>query len=206
MDNYSKLMITSGDVYVVIKSMTGKGWPGIKESSINRIIYLSSVLYSFMFETRDNPFRNNYTFSITLSGPEDSAVEQAIINLVSNDAIEQTENGYVIANEAYISTFDALPFFEEKKNWFDDVSYIIGLYGEGKIYDFVFRDPQFQNSIKTKSIDPLNINSDNKTVEFLMTFKKEFEKQVTPEQKLTNRKYLKLYFEYIFGKILRGDR
>lgn len=199
-------MVASGDVFALIKSMNEKGWAGIKESSINRIIYLASVLYSFMFETIENPFQRNYSFSITLSGPEDSVIEQALINLKSNDAIELTENGYIITNNAYIATFDSLPSFQSKMDWIEDISYIIGLYGEGKIYDFVFRDPQYQNSVKTKSINPLNLNDDNATVEFLKTFKREFEKNVESGQKLTNRKYLKLYFEYIFGKILRGDR
>lgn len=206
MNEYNKLMITSADVFVLIKSINEKGWEGIKESSINRIIYLSSVLYAFMFEDRDNPFHENYTFSITLSGPEDSSVEQSLINLSANDAISLTENGYVISNHNYISTFENLPNFIIKKAWLEDITYIIGLYGEGKIYDFVFRDPQYQNSIKTNSITPLNIGSDNATVEFLKKFKYEFEKNVRPEQKLTNRKYLRLYFEYVFGKILRGDQ
>lgn len=206
MNEYNKLMITSGDVFVVIKGINEKGWAGIKESSINRIIYLSSVLYSFMFDAHENPFHNNYSFSITLSGPEDASIEQALINLRSNDAIALTENGYVISNHAYISTFENYPSYDEKKAWLEDICYIISLYGEGKIYDFVFRDPQYQNSIKTNSIDPLNISNDNVTVEFLNTFKREFEKNVAPEHKLSNRKYLKLYFEYVFGKILRGDR
>lgn len=198
-------MITSGDVYVVIKCMNEKGWLGIKASSINRIIYLASVLYSFMFETTDNPFQKDYSFSITLSGPEDPAIEQALINLNSNDAIKLTENGYVITNKEFISNFGGFPFFKTKSAWLDDISYIIGLYGEGKIYDFVFRDPQYQNSIKVNAIVPLNLKKDNATVEFLKSFKDEFEKHVYPDQKLPNRKYLKLYFEYVFGKILRGD-
>lgn len=206
MHEYDKIMIASGDVFVVIKSMAEKGWFGIKESSINRIIYLASVLYSFMFGDTSNPFQSDYCFSITLSGPEDSVIEQAIINLCSNEAIDLKETGYVIINEAYISNFNVLPFFEAKMRWIEDISFIIGLYGEGKIYDFVFRDPQYQNSIKTNSIDPLNLNNDNATVEFLNTFKREFERIAKPDQRLSNRKYLKLYFEYVFGKILRGDR
>ena len=49
MNEYNKLMITSGDVFVVIKGINEKGWAGIKESSINRIIYLCSMLMRTRF-------------------------------------------------------------------------------------------------------------------------------------------------------------
>lgn len=205
MNSYNKLMFVSGDVYTVILSMMQKGWHGIKESSINRIIYLASVLFSFMFEDESNPFHEHYNFSITLSGPEDPLISSALINLQSNEAVNLGENGYIIMNYDYNVKFTGYSYYELKRKWIDDISYIIGLYGEGKIYDFVFRDPQYQNSVKTNTLVPLNLQKDNVTVKFLNSFKEEFENQVNINQKLSNRKYLELYFEYIFGKILRGD-
>lgn len=205
MNNYDKIMFVSGDVYTVIISMMQKGWLGIKESSINRIIYLASVLFSFMFDDERNPFQEHYNFSITLSGPEDPTISAALTHLQSNEVVNIGDNGYFIANFNYKENFTGYSYYELKRKWIDDISYIIGLYGEGKIYDFVFRDPQYQNGVKTNTLVPLNLQKDNATVKFLNSFKEDFEKQVSINQKLTNRKYLELYFEYVFGKILRGD-
>ena len=53
----------------------------------------------------------------------------------------------------------------------------------------------------------LNIGEDNTTVKFLNSFKMAFEEKLyNKEDALDNRKYLELYFEYIFGKILRGEK
>ena len=47
MNNYDVMMMKSEDIYKLMKILTNIGWKSIRETSINRIIYLSAVLYSF---------------------------------------------------------------------------------------------------------------------------------------------------------------
>ena len=48
----------------------------------------------------------------------------------------------------------------------------------------------------------LNLGKDNATVVFLNSFKEAFEEKIVDKQiTLENKKYLELYFEYVFGKI-----
>lgn len=198
-------MLKSEDIYQLISKLTSIGWKSIRESSINRIIYLSAVLYSFRYPDDNNIFENDYKFSVTLSGPEDAEVEKALINLESNEVLEHTELGYALCLEKKISLTTSQA--ERKNEWFDDIAYIIGIYGEDKIFDFIYRDPEYRESLDGNSTYNLNLGKDNATVEFLNSFKDAFEEKIVDKRiVLENKKYLELYFEYVFGKILRGER
>ena len=96
MSSYSSNMKKSEDIYQLMKKLNNIGWKTIRESSLNRIIYLAAVLYSFRYPKEENILQNEYMFSVTLSGPEDAEIENALINLESNDVIMQTEEGYQI--------------------------------------------------------------------------------------------------------------
>lgn len=207
MDKHEDLMIISGDVYLVIKNMKQVGWSSIRETSINRIIYMASVVYSFRFPQHKNIFEDNYHFNITLSGPEEAIVQNALINLESNEAILHDEDGYKLVNYTYEEKFTDIPFFEEKCSWIEDISYIIGIYGEDKIYDFIFRDPEYRVSLdfNKELCYNLDIGENNETVKFLNDFKKSFEDHLSVNIDLNNRKYLEMYFEYVFGRVLRGE-
>lgn len=205
MDNYAVKMIVSGDVYLVIKSMKQVGWGAIRETSINRILYMSAVVYSFRFPEKENMFENDYHFFITLGGPEESLVQGALINLESNEIIEHTEEGYKLVDLRERDEFFSLPRYTEKRAWIEDMAYIIGIYGEDKIYDFIFRDPEYKMSLDSNNEYNLDIGVDNETIKFLDEFKKTFEAQIDGAAQLDNRKYLELYFEYVFGRILRGE-
>lgn len=205
MNNYSEIMLKSEDIYQLISKLTSIGWKSIRESSINRIIYLSAVLYSFCYPDDNNIFEDDYKFSVTLSGPEDAEVEKALINLESNDVLEHTEFGYTLCLDKKISFSTSQA--ERKAEWFDDIAYIIGIYGEDKIFDFIYRDPEYRKSLDGNSTYNLNLGKDNATVEFLNSFKDAFEDKIVDKHiVLENKKYLELYFEYVFGKILRGER
>lgn len=205
MKSYSKIMIKSSDIYQLVEKLTEIGWKSIRESSINRIIYLSAVLYSFRYPNEINIFENDYNFSVTLSGPEDADVEKALINLESNEALVHEDLGYTLNSEKKGSY--VISKSERKEEWFDDVAYIIGLYGEDKIFDFIYRDPEYRKSLDGNSVYNLNLGKSNATVEFLNSFKESFEKMIKDKSiRLENKKYLELYFEYVFGKILRGER
>lgn len=205
MSNYSVKMIKSNDIYQLMKTLSSIGWKTIRETSINRIMYLSAVLYSFIYPNEDNMFQKDYKFTVTLSGPEDADIENALINLESNDVINETEDGYEICLETNFSF--AASQSRKKLDWFEDIAYIIGVYGEDKIYDFIFRDPEYRESLQGNSIYNLNIGEDNATVNFLNSFKLAFEEKLDNKQDaLENRKYMELYFEYVFGMILRGEK
>ena len=137
-----------------MKILTNIGWKSIRETSINRIIYLSAVLYSFRYPDESNIFKEDYMFTITLSGPEDPDIENALVNLESNDVIAQSEEGYKVSDNASFS-FKAKQDLR-KTEWFEDIAYIVGIYGEDKIYDFIFRDPEYREALQGNSISQIN--------------------------------------------------
>lgn len=206
MNNHENLMIISADVYILVKKMREIGWLHIRETSINRILYISAIFYSFKYSDIQNIFTNNYQFLITIKGPVDTTIRKALINLESNELIEQDKEGYFLKNED--DMFKSFPLNEEKSEWIETIAYLIGKYGEGKIYDFIFRDPEYNISLKKNSIKNLNIDENNNTVIFLKKFRTLFENNLDKSiiiNKIDNKKYLELYLEYVFGKILRGE-
>lgn len=204
MDRYLGIIVKSKDIYCLLCELKELGWESLRETSINRLVYLSSVLYSFINNESENVFAKNYQFTITLSGPEDAEIENALINLESNSLVQHTDKGYMIIENA--NSLIINDEYEKKKAWFKDVAYIISIYGEDKIYDFIFRDPEYRESLLGNSVYNLNIDKNNATVNFLNRFKYEFEKVLNDKSDaLDNRKYMELYFEYVFGMILRGE-
>ena len=75
MSNYSNIMGKSKDIYLLMRVLAKVGWKTVRETSLNRILYLSAVVYSFRYPDDNNIFQNNYRFTVTLSGPEDSDVD-----------------------------------------------------------------------------------------------------------------------------------
>ena len=204
MDRYVGIIVKSKDIYCLLSELKELGWESLRETSVNRLIYLSSVLYSFINNESENIFAKSYQFTITLSGPEDAEIENALINLESNDLVQHTDKGYAVTEGTNPSIIDEE--YKEKKAWFKDIAYIISIYGEDKIYDFIFRDPEYRESLLGNSIYNLNIDKNNATVKFLNSFKYEFEKVLSDKSSaFDNRKYMELYFEYVFGMILRGE-
>ena len=204
MDRYVGIIVKSKDIYCLLCELKELGWESLRETSINRLIYLSSVLYSFINNEIENIFAKSYQFTITLSGPEDAEIEKALIHLESNGLVKHTDKGYAVIEGTNPLIIDEE--YEEKKAWFKDIAYIISIYGEDKIYDFIFRDPEYRESLLGNSVYNLNIDKNNATVKFLNKFKFEFEKVLNDKSvALDNRKYMELYFEYVFGMILRGE-
>ena len=204
MARYDEIILKSEDILLLLTKLENIGWKYVRESSINRILYLSAVLYSFRYTEKDNIFKDDYNFTRTLSGPEDADIDNAVTNLKANELLIHSEEGYGLS---HINHTISSENYELKDSWFDDISFILGVYGEDKIFDFIFRDPEYKNSLESNSVYTLNIGSDNDTVKFLNKFKDAFESKLTKEDDiLDNKDYLKLYFEYIFGKILRGEK
>ena len=78
-----------------------------------------------------------------MGGPEDAEIENALNLLENNEVIKRTDQGYELNKDAVFS-FPASQS-NRKKEWFDVIKYIIGMYSEDKIYDFIFRDPEFDS-------------------------------------------------------------
>ena len=205
MKKYDKIMIVSGDIVSCFLSGKSIGWDGISEVSLNRIIYFAAVLFKFMFSEQKNIFEEDYEFSITLRGPEAPIINNAIIHLQSNEVISKKGSEYfldVVDNDFTKN----LPYFEEKKSWIEDIVYLMGVYGEDKLYDFIFRDPEYKTNLKSKTFKLLNLGGDNYTIRYLELFKADFERTLLQQSfKLSNKQYLELYFEFVFGKILKGE-
>jgi len=205
MQKYNKILLVSGDVFSCLVCGKEIGWEGIKEISFNRIIYLSAVLYSFRFPGEKNVFEDDYEFTITLRGPEAAIISNALIHLAANEIIIKTGMEYSLSSESEAFTQN-LPYYQEKKSWIEDIIYIIGVYGEEKLYDFIFRDPEYKNNLNSKSSNPLDLSKNNYTILYLEKFKSEFEKTLSnSHSNLMNKQYLELYFEFVFSKILRGE-
>lgn len=198
-------MVASGDIVSCFLAAQSIGWEGISEISLNRIIYFAAVLFKFRFQEKKNIFEDDYEFSITLRGPETPIIKSAITHLQTNFVLSNKNNEYFLMNEEHTFTKN-LPYYEEKKMWIEDIVYLMGVYGEEKLYDFIFRDPEYKINLKSKSANSLNLSENNYTIKYLEMFKNDFEITVSQrDSKLTNKQYLELYFEYVFSKILKGE-
>ena len=57
MNNYDMMMMKSEDIFMLMRTLNNIGWKSMRETSINRIIYLSAVLYSFRYPNENNIFK-----------------------------------------------------------------------------------------------------------------------------------------------------
>ncbi|ACS98970.1 hypothetical protein [Paenibacillus sp. JDR-2] len=197
----------NGDVTSILSSGEEIGWDSISEYSIHRILYISSVLYRFRFEELSfNPFEEDYDFSVSLRGPYSDIVPYSLKYLQANKYIFINEKGEYLLSTRELPDMSLMPNYQERSSWLEAVIYILGIYGEEKIYDFVFRDPQYQDNLQRNSIKEINIKEGNKTELTLMKMKDAFEKTLGKAAlELNNKRYLDMYFEYVFSKILRGE-
>lgn len=204
----SEISPVNADILSILQIADHISWNGVRKYSIYRIIYLSSVLYTFIHtETKSNPFADDYNFFPDLRGPFSEKIKESINFLVANQYIEKFEK-----EEKYkpgknpIPNIDMLPSYGDRKEWLSAVIHILGIYGEEKIYDFVFRDPEYKTNIQEYSQKGLNLKSTNETIGWLNSFKEAFEETIGKEaEKIDNKKYLRLYFDYVFSKIIKSE-
>jgi hypothetical protein len=199
----------NGDVISILQLTSKIGWKETRELSILRIIYLSSILYGFRFPTENNPFENDYEFTVDSRGPyNDKVIDNSIVWLLSNEMIKQnTSQKTYSLTDKQIPFLEQIPNYSTKKQWIDAIVHILGIYGEDNIYDFVFRDPEYRDNIDRQSTKTLNISESNKTIETLHEFQKAFIDALGDKAKDLNPKdYLEMYFEFIFSKYLKGEK
>lgn len=202
-DNMDQYLIYT-DILAIFKSASMIQWKEVRQNSIYRILYLSSVLYSFRYPEKKNPF-SMYKFSVDPTGPYDSNISKALVFLIKDDFITRTTGEDVFGlGENSSSDVFKINIGQERSDWIKQIMYILGIYGENKIYEFIFRDPQYQTTIKSNSQQGLNTDINNETVKALKEFQEAFEETlIAPKEKLASQTYLELYFEYVFSRILK---
>ncbi|RZK27059.1 MAG: hypothetical protein EOO43_00820 [Flavobacterium sp.] len=202
----AKVAKINGDILTIVNIASELNWDPIREQSISRILYLSSVLFSFRYENKDNPFAYDYNFSVDASGPFYSLITNSIVFLETNRYITRRNRNEISIGANKGVDLSTLPNYNEKSEWLKTIFYIIGIYGESKIYEFIIRDPQYQENVHTNAIKPINIGPDNSTVITLRSFKRTFEEELGQDaSQIDDKEYLELYFEYVFSKIIKGD-
>lgn len=197
----------NGDIVSLMEAAKEVGWENIKPLSVHRIIYTASVLYSFTHEKNTNPFSEDYDFGISLRGPFSDVIQESLDFLNANDYIAEVddEESLKLGDEPALN-LEKTRNFEEKKIWIENIIYIMALYGENKIYDFVFRDPEYQDSLQRNIVTEINLDKGNKSDVSLRNLRKAFESSLGEDAgKINSKEYLNMYFKFIFSKILRGE-
>lgn len=194
------------DILSIFKLALDIQWKEVRQNSIYRILYLTSVLYSFIHPEKTNPF-DIYKFSVDITGPYDSNISNALDFLIKDNYIKRSSGDDVFklgenSNEdIFKNTIEV-----ERYEWIKKVMYILGIYGENKIYEFIFRDPQYQITIKSNTKQSINTDINNETIQILKSFQKAFEETLKEKnESLPSQTYLELYFEYVFSKILKRE-
>ncbi len=200
-----KIQSISIDICVLLKNIRKIGWKYVKRQSIHRMLYLCSVLFTFKYENEKNPF-DDYEFLINLNGPSCINIDKSLLFLETNEIVKDINDSFLLIEEN-IPDISIAPRYELKCEWIKIITYILGVYGENKIYDFIFEDPEYQYKLLSNT-NSLNIDKNNETTRNLQYFKKAFEESLSKDIDLStidNQKYLTLYFDYVFSKIIKGE-
>lgn len=175
------------------------GWDKIAGLSFHRILYLAKVLYVFRHAEEITLF-GSYHFTAVINGPYSDQVNNALAFLSSSEKLLEKEDLYTFNSDK--SLLDNFP--EQKLNWIRFVLLLLGKYGEDKIFGFIINDPAYDNAIKTNRNAELDVSAESLTVRVLNKFKSSFEETLDQGINLTDEQYIDLYFEYLFGKIIKG--
>lgn len=198
-DKTVELLRANSDVLALLKLVKEIGWNSIREQTIQRILYISKVLYGFVYPEGTHLF-DNYHFSITVSGPYSELILRSIIDLKTRESISDVDGEIELVNEIIDPEFN-----KNHEEWLKTVVYILGVYGESKIFNFTIRDPLYEEAIKTNSQEELDTSPENKTIKVLNAFKETFEETLKDTSSINKKEYLELYFEYIFSKIIKRE-
>lgn len=200
-DRTNDLLRANTDIITLIRLVSEIGWNSLREQSIHRIFYLFKVLYLFVYPNDFDGDMNIYHFSANLSGPYSELINRSIINLQTKEYLVEDSSGNII----FAQVPSDIGVNEKMISWYKTIIYIIGLYGENKVYGFTINDPLYKEAIETNSQEELNTTLENKTIKVLNSFKKAFEDSLTNVSQINKEEYLELYFEYIFSKIIKRE-
>jgi len=193
--NNKFLYDANSDILFIAHNVKHIGWVTIKEQSIQRIIYLSKVLYSFTHD--DENIFDYYHFSKTLHGPYAVIIRDSISFLKSNKFLNFIEGSIEAVKDSPI-TLDST-----KSGWLQAIILILGKYGENRIFGFTINDPLYKEAVDTNSQKELDASSpENTTIQVLNDFKIAFEETLNTTAQISKEEYLDLYFEYVFSQII----
>lgn len=195
-----ELFNSNSDILNLLNLVKSIGWNSIRHQSIQRIIYLSKVLFSFANLESKNLFQE-YHFITTISGPYSEQISNSLTFLKSNEYITEEDGEIKITDSKSIDEFIS----EDKYQWLKTIVYILGLYGENKIFGFTINDPLYKDSLQRNEPKELDATPDNITIKSLNQFKKAFEESLEDVSKIDRNEYLELYFEFIFSKIVKRE-
>jgi hypothetical protein len=199
-DKTRELFEVNSDITSLLEVANNINWNELRESSIHRILYLSSVLYGFIYT--DNKIYSNYHFSLSPKGPFSEIINRSIIDLRRREIVEEDKQGNLTIVKS-ISKIEKEFVTNEKSDWFQIIIFILGLYGEDKIFAFVIQDPQYNADFHRNSQKEIDISDQNVTVKTLRKFQNAFEETLENVSQIDKREYLELYFEYVFSKIIK---
>lgn len=196
-----KIELYSANEDIMAISYYGKeiGWDSIARLSFHRILYLAKVLYVFR-HTGEASLFDYYHFTAVINGPYSVQVSNALAFLLSSDRLLEKDDLYTFNSDKTL--LDNFP--EQKLAWIRFVLLLLGKYGEDKIFGFIINDPAYDNAVKTNRNAELVASSESLTVKVLNKFKTKFEETLDKGIALSDEQYIDLYFEYLFGKIIKG--
>lgn len=196
MSERDALMLANADIMTIIAHAKKIGWDTISYNSLQRIVYMMKVLYSFSHDN-ENVF-SLYHFSVSIFGPYSELVDKSLTFLLSSQRLLGDREGDVRLNS--MDGVDAVA--EDKIKWIDTILLILSRYGESKIFSFIVNDPQYEQSVKANINSEINTNPENDTLKVLNDFKRAFEDTLEDTSSISKEEYISLYFDYLFSQII----
>lgn len=196
MSERDALMLANADIMTIVAHAKKIGWETISYNSLQRVVYMMKVLYSFNHDD-ENVF-GLYHFNVSIFGPYSELVEKSFTFLLSSQRLIGEREGDVRLNS--LDGVDALD--DEKIKWIETVLLILSRYGESKIFSFIVNDPQYEKSVKANLNSEINTNPENDTLKVLNDFKKAFEETLEDTSSISKEEYISLYFDYLFSQII----
>lgn len=198
MDNL-KLYEANDDILRIMYHLKSIGWDCVKKQSIQRILYLTKVLYSFTH--KDKNIFEYYSFSVTIAGPYSNLIGRSFVFLISAQYLSEDQEG----NINYQMESPNKYIDKEKDNWIKNIIFILGKYGENRIFGFTINDPLYNLAVQINQQKELDTSSpDNETIKVLNNFRSAFEETLSDTSSIDNNEYIDLYFEYIFSQIIKN--
>lgn len=196
MSERDALMLANADIMTIIAHAKKIGWDTISYNSLQRVVYMMKVLYSFNHDD-ENVF-SLYHFSVSIFGPYSELVDKSLTFLLSSQRLLGDREGDV----RLISMDGVDAVAEDKIKWIDTILLILSRYGESKIFSFIVNDPQYEQSVKANINSEINTNPENDTLKVLNDFKMAFEETLEDTSSISKEEYISLYFDYLFSQII----
>ena len=196
MSERDALMLANADIMTIVAHAKKIGWETISYNSLQRVVYMMKVLYSFNHD--DANVFGLYHFNVSIFGPYSELVEKSLTFLLASQRLIGEREGDVRLNS--LDGVDALD--DEKIKWIETVLLILSRYGESKIFSFIVNDPQYEKSVKANLNSEINTNPENDTLKVLNDFKKAFEETLEDTSSISKEEYISLYFDYLFSQII----